>query len=83
MVRVRCLYSMEIHQNHLFPVLKGKQMKPVILVDHGRMSTFRFHKNKNLRPRIEHQNVATFPSTYIHIFFYDTQKTHGGINDSS
>ncbi|MDO5385927.1 MAG: hypothetical protein Q4F75_01485 [Pseudomonadota bacterium] len=82
MVRVRCLYSMEIHQNHLFPVLKGKQMNPVILVDHGRISNFRFHKNKKLRQRLEKQRVATFPAAYINIFFSAKQKNKGGIHES-
>nr|DAS71303.1 MAG TPA: hypothetical protein [Caudoviricetes sp.] len=82
MDRVRCLYSMEIHQNHLFPVLKGKQMNPVILADHGRISNFRFHKNKKLRQRLEKQRVATFPAAYINIFFSAKQKNKGGIHES-
>lgn len=78
MVRVRCLYSMEIHQNHLFPVLKGKQANPFILVNHGRISNFRFHKNKKSWQRLEKQRVATFPAAYINIFFSAKQKKQRG-----
>lgn len=82
MAKAHCLYNMEIHQNHLFPVLKGKQPNLLIWADWRRISNFRFHKNKKLRQRLGKQRVATFPAAYINIFFSAKQKNKGGIHES-